>query len=449
MKKKLDNKHFYRFIFITSIPLVLQNVLMQSLDFIDQIMISSLGTDQIAAIGVCTKIVSIFTSLLYGAGSACMFYLTQYHGQEDDRSFRKTMGVSISFCFLAGVIMSTIILIFPKQIMQIFDDNPIVIESGVTYFRYVFVAYLCIGLSFPVSFAMRSIGKVKTILAIAIISVLSNALFNYTLIFGKFGFPELGIKGAAIGTSLSRILELILYLTIIHLSKAKKLHFKLDLLKFDINVFIDFVKRCVPLVFNEIMWQMGFVVYYIIYGKRGTDALAAITIMSTLLLISKLFIAGFSGASQILIGPEIGRKNIETVDEYVKKFNMLSWFTGVAAAAIMLALLNPVQILYKISGTLTGEYVYSCTIILALYAVLNAYPSMSIEGFFRVGGDNKYIAKIDMGSVWIVGVVFTFITSYLLNLPIPIVYLSVIATEIFKYPFVYKRLKSKKWINYA
>lgn len=449
MSNKMTNKQFYAFILKVSLPLVFQNVLMQSLDFIDQIMISSLGTEEIAAIGVCTKVVSIFLSSLYGAGSACMFFMTQYNGKNDIVGYRNIYGISLTFCGVSGIIMAMIAFVFPEQILSLFADDPVVIECGVKYFKTVGFAYICNGISFPISFAMRSIGRVKSILGIAIISVLSNTLFNYTLIFGMFGFPCLGIKGAAIGTTLSRCLELLCYLFLIYSGKNKKLYLKLDLFKFKLESFIGFIKKCLPLVFNEIMWQLGFVVYYIIYGKRGTEALAAITIMSTLLMISKLFIGGFSGASQILIGPEIGKNNMELVDKYVKKFIRLSWIAGFVAAGLVLLMLNPVQVLYQISGTLTGQYVYNCTLILALYAVLNAYPSMSIEGFFRVGGDNKFIAKIDMGSVWIVGVVFTFITSYLFNLPISIVYLSVIFTEIFKFPFVYKRLKSKKWINFA
>ncbi len=446
---KEESKKFYIDLFKIALPLVFQNVLMQSLDFIDQIMISSIGTEEIAAVGVCTKIVSIFMSALYAIGSGGMFFLTQYYGTENKKAFRRTIGISTSLCFVFALLMVGVVTLWPTQVMQMFDNNPVVIASGDNYFRYARVAYLCIGLTFPLSFGLRSIGKVKTILGISILSAITNVSLNAILIFGLFGFPQMGIAGAALGTTLSRLVELSIYLIVVYKQKLSLFYYNYDMFRFDLKAVKTFFKRCFPLIVNEMMWQMGFVVYFIIYGKRGTEALATITIMSTLMMMSKLFIAGFSGASQIVIGPVLGRKQMDLVDLYIKRFIKISWITGAIASGLVLAMIVPVQKWYSIEGTITGEYVWGSMFVLALYALLNAYPSISIEGFFRVGGDNHFIALIDMGSVWIVGVVFTYITSSVLNLPIVIVFMSIVATEIFKFPLVYGRLKNKKWIHFA
>lgn len=445
----MDNKQFFSFVLKTAMPLIIQNAFMQSLDLVDQIMISSLGKEQIAAIGVCTKIVSMYFAALYGGGSGSAFFLNQLYGKGDHKNYRLMYGINVMFCVLASIIMAVLVFSFPRQIMSLFNNDPLVIESGVKYFRIAGFAYLFNGITFPISFAAKGMGKVKQTLSITVISMGTNIILNYIFIFGAFGLPKCGVMGAAIGTVASRCLEFICYMIWIYGTRFKLLMYGKDMFVLNIERISRYLKCVLPLIFNEIMWSAGFTVYFIIYGRYSTEALAAISIMNTMLMLSKLLLGGFAGASQIALGRALGMRDEELVSWYTKRFVIIAGCVGVVTSLLIIALTNPILSVYKIAGTLTGDYVAQMMMVLAVYALLDALTSINVEGFFRVSGDTKFIAFIDMGSVWIVGVSFTFITGFILKLPIAIVYCAVVATELYKLPIIFSRLKSKKWINYA
>ena len=445
----ITNKQFLMFIFKTSLPLIIQNVFMQSLDFLDQVMVSSLGTKEIAAIGVCTKIVSMYFAALYGGGSGSAFFLNQYYGKDDKKNYRRMFGVNVSFCMMTSLLMAILVFVFPSQIMHIFNSDPVVVESGVKYFRIAGFAYLMCGITFPISYALKGMGFVTQTLIVTVVSIVSNLVLNYIFIFGPFGLPSFGVMGAAMGTMVSRLLEFICYTAWIYKTRFELLKFGKDMFRLSKGRIKEYLKHVIPLIFNEIMWSTGFTVYFIIYGRRSTDALSAISIMNTMLMVSKLILAGFSGASQIALGRALGRREDELVEWYVKRFVFIALLVGIFTSILMLSLSTPILSVFGIEGTQTGVYVKQCMMVLAGYALLDALTSINVEGFFRVAGDTSFIAFIDMGSVWIIGVTFTFITGVLLKLPVPIMFCAVVATEIYKLPIIYHRLISKKWIHYA
>lgn len=448
-KVNITNKQFLMFIFKTSLPLIIQNVFMQSLDFLDQVMVSSLGTKEIAAIGVCTKIVSMYFAALYGGGSGSAFFLNQYYGKDDTKNYRRMFGVNVSFCMLASICMAVLVFAFPTQIMRLFNSDPVVVGSGVRYFRVAGFAYLFCGITFPISYALKGMGYVKQTLTVTVVSIVTNVVLNYIFIFGPFGLPSFGVMGAAMGTVFSRLLEFLCYIVWIYKTRFELLKFGKDMFRLTKKRVAEYLKRVLPLIFNEIMWSAGFTVYFIIYGRRSTDALSAISIMNTMLMVSKLILGGFSGASQIALGRALGRREDELVDWYVKRFVFIALIVGIVTASLMIAISTPLLSIYGIVGTQTGVYVKQCMMVLAAYALLDSLTSINVEGFFRVAGDTNFIAFIDMGSVWIIGVTFTFVTGILLQLPVAVMFCAVVVTEIYKLPIIYHRLASKKWIHYA
>lgn len=445
----MTNQKFIRFILMTSIPLIIQSMFMQSLDLIDQIMISSLGTKEIAAIGVCTKVVGIYFGALYGSGSGSAFFLNQYYGKRDDKNYRIMYGVDVGFCVIASLIMASLVFFVPRQIMGLFTEDPEVIQCGVQYFRVAGFAYLFNGITFPIAYAMKGLGYVKHTLCVTIVSILTNISLDYVFIFGMGPIPSFGVAGAAMGTVVARFVEIILYHIIIYKNKYTLLMYGKDMFMFRFQRVVEFLKTVVPLILNEILWATGFTVYYFVFGKYGTEALAACSIMNTLLMVSKLLLGGFAGAAQIVVGRALGQKDIKLVDWYVKRFLIIAGGVGVITASLIIIMINPVLSIYGIAGSLTGEYVRKCMFVLAGYAFMDSLTSINVEGLFRVSGDTRFIAFIDMGSVWIVGVTFAAIMGLVFHISVPLVYLAVLVTEIYKLPIILKRLVSKKWIHYA
>lgn len=444
--RKSENKQFIRLLIITVLPLLVQAVFTQSINFIDQIMVSSLGTEAIAAIGASNKLLSLYNAFLYGSGSGCAMFMAQYWGAGDHVSFRKIFGVLLTVTISIGTLFSTLVLMFPTQLILIFNNDPSVVDLGALYMRAVVPAYFMMSLIFPVEYLLRSMNKVRVTMVESIISVLLNCISNYAFIFGKFGFPKMGVYGAALGTVVCRLASIIVLFAYIVISKNEIFMNPLGFFKYDLEYVKAFVKRALPLIGNEMLWNLGTTIYFIIYGRAGTQALAAMSIMQTLQMIAKITSGGFCGASTIIIGNEIGKGDLDRVKRYCDKFHVAAFFVGIVSGILVLLLRTPVQHAYSIAGTEVGEYVSRCMIVLAIYIFINCNNNINVEGIFRSGGDIAYLTLMDMGSIWLVGMPYTIITGSL-GCNVVVIYCAYILLEFYKLPLGYIRYKSGKWLH--
>ena len=445
--KKAENKEFLKLLFVTVLPLLIQSLFMQSINLIDQLMVSRLGDEAIAAIGASNKLLSIYNSFLYGTCSGSAMFLAQYWGNKDVKGFQRVLGIAMTATVTMGTIISVLVLAVPRQLISIFADDALVIEYGIDYMKTVVLAYFLMGIVFPLNFALRSMNKVKVTMISTITSVLLNCAANYVFIFGKFGFPEMGVKGAALGTVVTRVVEIIILFTYFIVSKNPVLRNIRNLFNYQKSYIVNFVSKAVPLIGNEMMWSLGTTIYFIIYGRTGKEALAAMSIMQTLQMLAKIFSGGFCGSASIIIGNEIGKGDVDRVQRFCKKFHVAAFIVGVISCLGVIALINPVQKAYDIAGTQTGEYVKQCMYILSIYIIMNACNSINVEGIFRSGGDVAYVTLMDMGSIWLIGMPFTLITGLVLKCDIAVIYLAYIVLEIYKLPLGHIRFKSGKWLH--
>lgn len=441
-----ENKEFFTLLAVTVLPLLVQSIFTQCINFIDQIMVSSLGTEAIAAIGASNKLLSLYNAFLYGSGSGCAMFLAQYWGAKDKESFRKILGVLLSITLFMGTVFSALVLVAPTQLILIFNNDPIVVALGVEYMRAVVPAYFMMSIIFPLEYMLRSMNKVKVTMIESVCSVLINCFANYIFIYGKLGFPKLGVTGAALGTVLCRITSIIALVIYIVVSKNEIMRNPLKLFTYDLSYVKAFVIRTVPLIGNEMMWNLGTTIYFVIYGRAGTEALAAMSIMQTLQMLAKIASGGFCGASTIIIGNEIGRGDLDKVKRYCDKFHVTAFVVGIVSGIIIYAIRTPMLMAYSIEGTKVGDYVSKCMIILAVYIFLNCNNNINVEGIFRSGGDIAYLTLMDMGSIWFVGMPLTLIAGAL-GCNVVIIYAAYIVLELYKLPLGYFRYKSGKWLH--
>lgn len=444
---KAENRQFLKLLAVTVLPLLVQAVFTQSANFIDQLMISPLGTEAIAAIGASNKLMSLYNSFLYGSCSGCSMFMAQYWGKGDYKSFQRIFGVLVTVTISMGVIFSALVLAIPTQLIQIFDDDPVVVELGVRYMRSVVGAYFLMSVIFPLEHMLRSMNKVKMTMTESMIGVAVNCLASYILIFGKLGLPALGVAGAAFGTVLCRIVSLVVL--IVYIKASGNIIFKnaKNIFSYNIEFVKAFVKKALPLIGNEMMWSLGTTIYFIIYGRAGTDALAVMSIMQTLQMLAKIFSGGFCGASAIIIGNEIGKGDLGRVNRYCRKFHAAALIVGVVSGIAVFCIRPLMLATYSIEGTQVGAYVSECMIVLSIYIVMNACNSINVEGIFRSGGDTAYLTLMDMGSIWLIGMPFTILTGLVFKMNVVVIYCAYIALEIYKLPLGYVRFRSGKWLH--
>lgn len=444
---RAENKAFYVLLGTTVLPLLLQSVFTMSANAIDQIMVSSLGTASIAALGACNRVIGLFQSFLYGCGSGCAMFMAQYWGKQDYEGFRKILGVFFSVALVIGTVYTLILISIPSALVGLFADDPEVVEIGAQYLRWVALSILLLAIVFPLEYSFRSMNKVRVTMAESIVSVLTNCFLNYVMIYGELGFPKLGVVGAALATVISRVVALVILIVYIFVSKNIIYRRIRSLFQFSRVYFNAFIKNAVPLISNEMLWNVGTTIYFIIIGRSGTDALAAMSIMSTVAQVAKIVSSSFCGASSIIVGNEIGRGDLAKVNRYCHKFHIAAIVVGILSAAFVLVIRGPVLVLYSIAGTQTGIYVNQCMIVESIYILLNPSNSINVEGIFRSGGDTAFLTLMDMGSIWLVGMPYLLITGLALHAPVWVQYCAYIAVELYKLPLGRYRFRSGKWLH--
>ncbi len=284
-------------------------------------------------------------------------------------------------------------------------------------------------------------------MVVSAISFIINTIFNYLLIFGHFGFPELGVKGAAYGTLIARIVEISFIFYFIY-KDIKPLAASLRELTDWKKEFINrYLKTTYPVIINEAFWALGQVMYSAAYAKMGAEATAAVQVSGTIQNIFFVMVRGLGNACTVMVGNKIGARDEEQAYDYAIQFLIMSTIAGLILGAILS--LTP-DITLKLFKNLEPD-VYNLSRKLlffsGLFYFIRTFNSTLIVGVLRGGGDTTFSMYLEMGSVWLVGVPLAFVGVLIFRLPVYIVFILVSVEEIVKAVIGLPRVKSKKWIR--
>src|SRR5690554_3998452 len=267
-------KQFLSRLLLLSVPIMLQNFLVSSVSFVDTVMIGMVGESAIAAVGLGNQMFFLITVFLFGISSGAAIFIAQYWGAQDHRSMHKVMGIALLLS-IAGALASTALsLAMPAQIMTIFTDDPTVVGLGSEYLVIVAISYLFTAVVMVYSTALRSTGDAKTPLYISSLSISLNVLLNYLLILGKWGFPRLEVKGAAIATVIARGVEVVLLLLIVYRTKRPVAASLKHMLSFDKALLNRYFVTCLPVILNEMFWSLGMATYKVAFSRMGVQVIA-------------------------------------------------------------------------------------------------------------------------------------------------------------------------------
>lgn len=440
------DKKFYKTLMNLAVPIALQNLILSSLNLVDTIMIGKLGERAIASVGLANQYFFLLNLLLFGICSGSAIFTAQYWGNKDIKNIRKVLGI----CLISGGIASAVFtiggLLFPEQILSIFSKDKDVVVLGSQYLRIIVFSYIITSISFSYSFTLRSTGEVKAPMVVSTIALGTNTVFNYLLIYGKFGFPRLEVRGAAIATVIARVIEMMLILYVVYKNNnviAAKISEMIDLTSSFVK---NFFKVTAPVILNESIWALGVTLYAFVYARMGTNVIASTNISGTIEKIAWVVFMGIGNACAVMIGNKIGGGDEEEAFTYANRFIIL----GPSLALIIgfLVFLSSGWILspYNVSPQVY-EFARRNLIVFSVFLWAKCFNYLSVVGILRSGGDTKFCLFLDTGSVWLVGVPLAFLGGLLWRLPIYWVLTLISLEEVFKLVFGLPRILSKKWIN--
>lgn len=439
-------KQFYISVAALVIPMALQNLINVGVSAADVAMLGMVGEKVLSGASLAGQIQFILTLILFGITSGITVLTAQYWGKKDRESIEKILGIGLAFGVGSGIVFTVIGQIFPEQVMQIFTSDQEVIDQAVAYLRIVSFTYVLIAITQVYLYVMRSIERVIIATAVYSISLVVNISINAILIFGLFGFPALGIQGAAIGTLISRMLELtiVMYYAFV---RNKEIRIRLrHVIHLDKLLTQDYMKYAMPVIINEMVWGIGISMHSVVMGNLGSAAVAANAVTQVLRQFAMVVVFGVSNATAIYLGKTIGEGKIKAAKQYAHRFLVLSIITGICAAIVILSLSPIVREFMSLSDE-SKYYLQFMTMAVAVYAACMSVTCTTIVGVLRSGGDTKFALIADTAIMWGISIPLGFLAAFVFKWGVPVVYVCLLTDEVLKLPVALKRFSSYKWLN--
>ena len=436
----LDKSSFRKTVFAFLLPMAIQNLINVAISSTDVIMLGRYSEVTLSASSLASQVQFILILLLFGIGSGATVLTAQYWGKRDIKSIEKVMAISIKVAFTLSLFFFIFAFFFSRNAMRLFTNDESTILEGIKYLKIVSFSYLTTSISIVYLVTMRSVERVVISTVTYATSFVSNFIINYLLIFGNFGFPKLGIRGAAIGT----LIAIYIYYNTKnhHFFSIKSKYIK----SLDPILKKDFLKYSSPTMMNELLWASGTATGVAILGRLGNSIVAANSITSVVRQLAMVFAFGLANTAAIMVGKEIGKKDFHTAEIYSKKLLLYSFLSSLLGVALLL-IAKPF-IIKKFSLNIEVENYLNFTLnILFYYIPLQSISAVLIVGVFRAGGDTKFALIADILPLWCGSVLISAFAAFYLNLPTKVIYLLIMSDEIIKQPLIIWRYRSKKWIN--
>ncbi|WP_288221395.1 MATE family efflux transporter [uncultured Clostridium sp.] len=446
LKNVFEDKKFLRKTIAIGIPIAIQALLNTTLNLVDNMMIGSLGESSIAAVGLANKVFFVFTLLLFGVVSGSSILTAQYFGKRDIKNIRRVLGMSLIIGLSGAILFMLAGLFIPKAVMRIFTPSEGTISIGASYLTIVALSYPLTAITNCYISLLRATNKVKAPVFISLVAILVNVVLNYTFIFGNFGAPRLGVRGAAIATLIARLVECISILSVVYMSGGPAAAKIKELIAFDKEFIKKYFITVSPVIANEFMWGLGVTMYSLVYGRMGDRAVAAITITQNVEQICVVIFQGLSSATAVILGNELGANKLKDAEKHAKSFFVLQLMLTVVMGIVCILIRNPLINLFSVQKDVASD-ITRCLTVFVCYLPFRMFNLINIVGVLRSGGDTKASLLLDITGVWCVGIPFAFLGGIVLGLPIYYVYAMITIEEVYKFVLGFKRYKQKKWLK--
>lgn len=389
------DKSFYSSLVKLSVPIALQNLITFCVGLADNLMIGSLGDSAVSGVYMGNQIQTLMQVFSGGIEGAILVLAAQYWGRGDRESIKKIVSIGIKFSVAFGLIVSIVCAVFPSWVISLFSPDASVIDCGREYLEVLCYSFVFFTITQALIASMRSVENAGIGMAVSLVTLAVDVTLNYLLIFGKFGFPQLGIRGAAIATLTARVCEcliMIIYAFVID----KKLRLRVrDMLSFDKILFKDFVKYGSPIIAGQLVWAGNMMANSVIIGHMGKAVTAAVSVSNTLNNLAYVTMNGMAGAVGIITGKTVGAGKKEKMIEYAKTVQVLFLILGVITGAGLFLIKNKFISFYNISDEAV-EFSRQFITVMSFTIVGTCYQCACLFGLVKSGGDIGFVFKNDL-----------------------------------------------------
>ena len=436
---------FLRRVAVIAVPVALQNLLTTTGSMVDTMMIASLGHTEVGAVGLCAQFSSLMFSGYWGFVGGGMLFFSQYWGAKDDDGINRSYGLTLTCMMTVGLLFGLLAVCFPETVMRLYTDKEPIQRIGAEYLRIAGFGYPLTVFSMAMAALLRCTDRVRIPLWGSIISVFTNIALNWVLIFGNLGAPALGVRGAAAATVTAQAVNCVIILLIARRSGhayllAFRRHFRWS------RRFVGtYLKKCFPIICNEVLIGLGNMVINIVLGRQPEEAIAALAVFRTIEGMVIGFFAGFSNASSVLVGTEVGAGR--PVTAYGRAWRLVYLCQGFIAVlgAALVCLHTPIL---NIMG-MRGESFRLAFGMMAIYLALGIIRmgNWTQNDTFRAAGDATYGTVLEIAFMWAMLLPLVCVSGLVLKWPTLAVFAFCYADEPIRYILMQIHLFRGKWIR--
>ena len=440
------DKSFYKTLVKLTIPIALQNLVSFAVNLADTVMVGTLGDSAVSGMYMGNQIQTLMHVFSGGIESTILVLAAQYWGKKDTRSIRKIVSIGLKASFLVSLMLCAACAVFPSFVISLFTPDADIIKTGAEYLGIVCYSYVFFSITQSLIASMRSVERANIGLYVSLTSLVVNIVLNYLLIFGKLGFPALGILGAGIATLISRIIEcavIVVYVFVID----KRLGLKAkDLFFTDKALLRDFAKYGVPLVAGQLVWATNMLSSAAIIGRNSAEgAVTAMSIANTVNNLAYVVLNGMASAVGIITGKTIGSGKTEKMKEYAKTVQILFVSLGIITGISVQLLKNPIISLYKVSPAAIIEAKRFVNV-LSVTLVGTCYQMACLFGLVKSGGDISFVFRNDCIFIFLV-VLPSAIIATAMNAPAWVAFACLKCDQILKCFVAVVKINRYNWIK--
>ena len=447
----MKTKYSYKQIWTISYPILISLIMEQMIGMTDTAFLGRVGEIELGASAIAGVYYLAIFMMAFGFSIGAQILIARRNGEGNYKEIGPIFYQGIYFLLAMAVILFTFSIVFSPYILKNIISSPHIYDAAESYIHWRVYGFF---FSFiMVMFRAFFVGttQTKTLTLNSIVMVLSNVVFNYILIFGRFGAPEMGIRGAAIGTFAARILELGIVLFYVWKKDTKvKLFdekFRDGIIgKGSGTVWKTFFKVCIPILTSDLLWAVSLPMQTAILGHLSADAIAANSVSSTFFQYLKVIVIAIAGASAVVIGKDIGSNDEEKVRCNGRTLSVLYLAIGLLLGTVLFLLRSPLLSMYRLTPQAT-LYADHFMIIMSVIMVGMSYQMPVGVGIIQGGGDTKFSMYLNLISVWCIVMPLSFLAAFYWKLPVELVVIAVQSDQIFKCLPIFLRFKSYKWIH--
>jgi putative MATE family efflux protein len=434
-------------LFVLAAPLAMQNIITYSVGLADNIMVGKLGEFALSGVYVANIIQTMLHMTVAGLSAGLIVLASQYWGKKDTGSIKILTSFALKLAFCISLLLWGAVFFFPEKVLSLLTSDANVITEGVKYVRIICFTYMLFTTTNVLLASQRCVENVRIGMYLSLLTLISNVFLNWVLIFGKLGFPALGVQGAAIATLISRVLEFAVLAVYIR-KFDRKLNIRIpDLLASSKLLRNDFIKYGLPVIIGDITWGLNLSTQGAIIGHLGAASIAATSVANTVFSIVSVGVYGVASASAVIIGKTVGSGDYNLVRHYTKRLQLIFLCGGIITGAFLFAVKGPILNIYSSLDPDTLRISSQLLTVLSVTIIGTAYQMSSLTGIVRAGGATHFVLINDLIFVWLIVIPSAALAAFVFGAPTWIVFACLKSDQVLKCAVAVVKVNRMKWIK--